>query len=59
MMKTLHVFTEEQSAKNVFESILPKILPADVSYRIYPHQGKQDLEKAIQKTIPSITQNAH
>lgn len=55
MMKVLHVFTEEPSAKNVFEIILPKILPADVSYRVYPHQGKQDLEKALRSTVPSIS----
>ncbi|MBK7468341.1 MAG: DUF4276 family protein [Saprospiraceae bacterium] len=55
MIKVLHVFTEEASARNVFESILPRLLPQDVNYRIYSHQGKQDLEKAIQKTIPSIS----
>ncbi len=54
-MKVLHIFTEEPSAKNVFESILPNLLPTDVQYRIYPHQGKQDLEKAIQRTVPSIS----
>ena len=46
MIKVLHVFTEEASARNVFESILPRLLPQDVNYRIYSHQGKQDLEKA-------------
>lgn len=55
MIKVLHVFTEEPSAKNVFESILPNILPKDVNFRIYPHQGKQDLEKAIKKAIPTIS----
>ncbi|AEI50529.1 DUF4276 family protein [Runella slithyformis] len=54
-MITLHVFTEEPSAKNVFEAILPRILPDNVQFRIYPHQGKQDLEKALSKTIPQIS----
>ncbi len=54
-MKMLHVFTEEASAKNVFEIVLPKILPPNVFFRVYPHQGKQDLENALKKTIPSIS----
>jgi hypothetical protein len=53
-MKTIHIFTEEPSAKNVFEAILPKLLPNDVTFRVYPHQGKQDLEKALKTTLPSI-----
>ncbi|PIQ21169.1 MAG: hypothetical protein COW65_10695 [Cytophagales bacterium CG18_big_fil_WC_8_21_14_2_50_42_9] len=54
-MITLHVFTEEPSAKNVFEIILPKILPEGVLFSIYPHQGKQDLERALRTTVPSIS----
>lgn len=54
-MISLHVFTEEPSAKNVFNKLLPKILPENVSFRIYDHQGKQDLEKALRTTIPSIS----
>ncbi|MDR0802630.1 hypothetical protein [Fluviicola sp.] len=53
-MIILHIFTEELSAKNVFDEILPKIIPG-ISYRIYPHQGKQDLHKALKTTIPSIS----
>ena len=55
MITTLHVFTEEPSAKNVFEILLPKLLPENTSFRIYPHQGKQDLEKALKHTVPSIS----
>jgi len=51
----LHVFTEEPSAKNVFDIILPKILPEGVYFTVYPHQGKQDLERALKTTIPSIS----
>jgi hypothetical protein len=54
-MTVLHIFTEEPSLKNVFDIILPKILPEHVLFRIYPHQGKQDLEKALTHTIPSIS----
>jgi len=54
-MRYLHIFTEEASAKNLFESIIPQIIPEDVYYRIYPHQGKQDLEKALSSVIPSIS----
>jgi hypothetical protein len=54
-MITLHIFTEEPSAKNVFEAILPKLLPQNVSFRIYPHQGKQDLERALRKSLPHIS----
>lgn len=52
---TIHIFTEEVSIKNVFDIILPKILPGNISFSIYKHQGKRDLEQAIEKTIPSIS----
>ncbi len=54
-MKTIHIFTEELSLKKVLEVILPKILPNDVSFRIYAHQGKQDLEQALKSTLPSLS----
>lgn len=54
-MTTLYIFTEEPSIKIVFEVILKVILPTDVSYVIYPHQGKQDLEKALRATLPTIS----
>lgn len=54
-MIVLHVFTEEPSAKNVFQAILPRILPPSVHFRIYDHQGKQDLEHALKSAIPSIS----
>lgn len=52
MNTKLFVFAEEQSAKIVLDTILPKILPANVEFNVYSHQGKQDLEKAIRKTLP-------
>ena len=38
-----------------FKILLPKILSDEVLFRVYPHQGKQDLEKALKKTVPSIS----
>jgi hypothetical protein len=52
---TIHIFTEEVSIKNVFDIILPKVLPENVSFSIYKHQGKRDLEQAIRKAVPSIS----
>ena len=53
-MTFLHIFTEEPSLKIVLETILPKILSEEVHFQIYSHQGKQDLEKALTKTLPTI-----
>jgi len=55
MIRIIHIFTEEPSAKNIFDILLPKILPDGVFFRVYPHQGKQDLEKALRTTVPSIS----
>lgn len=54
-MTTIYIFTEEPSIKIVFEVILKEILPTNVSYVIYSHQGKQDLEKALRTTLPTIS----
>lgn len=54
-MTILHIFTEETSICKVFETILPKILPPEVYFRVYPHQGKKDLERALTTTLPSIS----
>jgi len=53
-MTTIHIFTEEPSAKKVLDAILPKILPDNIEFRVYPHQGKGDLEKAFNNSIPTI-----
>ncbi|MDR3246753.1 MAG: DUF4276 family protein [Prevotellaceae bacterium] len=58
-MIELHIFTEEPSIKNVFDVLLPQILPQDVSFIVHPHQGKKDLEKALQTTVPSISKMAN
>lgn len=52
----LHIFTEEPSIEKVFNAVLPKLLNADeVHFKIYPHQGKSDLEHALRTTLPSIS----
>lgn len=54
-MTYLYIFTEEPSLKIVLETILPKILPQNVYFEIYSHQGKQDLERALTSTLPTIS----
>lgn len=54
-MKYLYVLTEEPSLKIIFEIILPKILPENVYFQILSHQGKQDLETALSKTLPTLS----
>jgi hypothetical protein len=36
-MKMLYVFTEEPSAKIVMDSLLPKVLPEGVGFKVFPH----------------------
>lgn len=50
---TLHVFTEEASFEKFARLLFSRLIP-DVDVRIYPHQGKQDLEKALRTTLPII-----
>lgn len=48
----LHILTEERSLKEMLDVILPKL--TNISFQVYPHQGKQDLERALRTTIPSL-----
>lgn len=50
-MRQLVFFLEEQSAQAMLESLLPRVLPADVSFRCIAFEGKQDLEKQLGKRI--------
>lgn len=54
-MNQLHIFVEELSVKRVLDTLAPKLLPEGTVVRIYAHQGKQDLEKALHSTVPSIS----
>ncbi len=50
-MLNLVCLLEEPSAKNTLQAIFPKILPAGVYPRYIVFEGKQDLEKHIQKRM--------
>jgi len=51
---TLHIFTEEPSFKEFANLLFARWMP-DADVRIYPHQGKQDLERALRTTLPAIS----
>ncbi len=42
---------EEESMKVLLDILLPQILPADITFRCIPHEGKQDLEKSIPRKL--------
>ncbi|WP_121968836.1 DUF4276 family protein [Leptolyngbya sp. BC1307] len=46
---------EEPSTKTVLETILPKLIPEDIRYKCIDHQGKQDLQNSIPKTIKGFS----
>jgi hypothetical protein len=46
-MRQLVFLLEEESMKALLDVLLPKILPADITFLCIPHEGKQDLEKSI------------
>jgi hypothetical protein len=50
-MRTLACFLEEESAKILLQSVLPKIIPEDVDVCYFAFQGKQDLDKNLEKKL--------
>jgi len=44
-MRELVVLTEEPSAGDLLSGLLPRLLPDGWSFKCYPYEGKQDLEK--------------
>jgi Domain of unknown function (DUF4276) len=50
-MKELVFLLEEESAKAMLESLLPRILHADIRPRYIPFEGKQDLERQMVKRL--------
>jgi len=50
-MKELVFLLEERSARVMLESLLPRLLRNEVSFRLIPFEGKQDLEKQIVRKI--------
>ncbi|MBS4052601.1 MAG: DUF4276 family protein [Methylomonas sp.] len=50
-MKELVFLLEEASAKALLTTLLPRLLNAEISFRLIPFEGKQDLEKQLVKRI--------
>ena len=50
-MRELVFLLEEPSAKAMLESLLPRMLKEDTSFRCIPFEGKQDLEKQLTRRI--------
>tara|TARA_B110000037_G_scaffold216633_1_gene276121 strand:+ start:1548 stop:2114 length:567 start_codon:yes stop_codon:yes gene_type:complete len=50
-MTTLVLFLEERSAQVFLDGLLPRILPEGVTYRAIVFEGKQDLEKQIERRL--------
>jgi len=50
-MRTLVFFLEEPSAKAMLEGLLPRLLPDDVHPRFVVFEGKQDLEKQLERRL--------
>jgi hypothetical protein len=58
MMKELVILTEEPSAKDLLDGLLPRLLPQDWAFRCVPYEGKQDLEKRMGRLLRAW-QNPH
>lgn len=50
-MRELVFLLEEPSAKAMLESLLPRMLNTDMTFRCIPFEGKQDLEKQVMRKI--------
>lgn len=44
-------FLEERSAKAMLDEFLPRILPSSISFRCIPFEGKQDLDRQIERRL--------
>lgn len=50
-MTTYAFFLEELSAAEMLKGLLPRLLPADADTRYIVFEGKQDLEKNLEKKL--------
>ncbi len=57
-MRELVFLLEERSSKALLESLLPRFLSADIHFRLVPFEGKQDMEKQLERRIRAY-QNPH
>ena len=51
MKKEIVFLLEELSARALLESLLPRVLSAEVGFRLVHFEGKQDLEKQLERKI--------
>lgn len=51
MTREIVFLLEERSAQALLESLLPRLLPEGIAYRLIPFEGKQDLEKQLARRI--------
>lgn len=50
-MKTLVAFLEEPSAAAMLKALLPSLLPVDFELKCIPFEGKQDLERNLERKL--------
>ena len=50
-MRTIVFFLEEPSAREMLKGLLPRVLPSDVVPYFVVFEGKQDLEKQLQRKL--------
>ncbi len=50
-MRELVFLLEEKSAAALLESLLPRMLHVDISFRLIPFEGKQDLQKQLMRKV--------
>lgn len=50
-MRELVFLLEERSSKALLESLLPRCLSIEIGFRLVPFEGKQDLEKQLERRI--------
>jgi hypothetical protein len=50
-MRELVFLLEERSARAMLETLLPRCLSGDIGVRLIPFEGKQDLEKQLERRI--------
>ncbi len=51
MKRELVFLVEELSAKAMLEGLLPRMLSPEISFRVIPFEGKQDLEKQMERKL--------
>lgn len=57
-MRELVFFLEEESARVLLQTLLPRLIRTDLVWRLVPFEGKQDLERLIVRRIRAY-QNRH